>query len=109
MRGIRIDFRAAIDGLLLAVPFVLLCTVIPSHVIGIGVAWSIHHYRSGSSALGPGELFFFTLWLMSLIGAFATMGLFAPPLRATPARLRLILLVTLLAIALAVIDMIYNG
>jgi hypothetical protein len=47
---------------------------------------------------------------MSYIGAFPAVGLFArAPVRVTPARLRLILLVTLLAIALAVIDMIYNG
>jgi hypothetical protein len=78
-------------------------------VFRIGFEWSLDHYRPGNSALGPGELFFFALCLMSFIGGFATMGLSRPPLRVTPARLRLILLVTLLAIALAVIDMIYNG
>jgi hypothetical protein len=109
MLGRRIDLRSAIDGLLLAVPTVLLCLVIPKHVARIGIAWSFDHPGDVIAGLDTIPLFFVCFYFGSFILGFAAMRSLMPPLRVTPVRLLLTLLLTLLAIALAAIDMVYVG
>lgn len=96
----RADFGAVIDGLLLSVPLVLLSTIIPWHAVRIAIDWTF------DQGLDP-----LPLALISIL-AFAPLGLLADlfffrtgPFGMTPAKLLMILLITLVAIALAVIEM----
>lgn len=104
MLGRRIDLRSAIDGLLLAVPCVLLLFVTSRHVLRIGLQAGFIP-RVGSDGLELGTVMFLALYAACLIAGFSVMHFTQPPLRVTPARLLLILFVTLVTIALAAVDM----
>jgi hypothetical protein len=115
MFGRRIDFRSAIDGLLLAVPPILLIIIIPKHAVGIALTWIFDHPGTGIGGYDAVSLMFFGIYVGGWILAFAATRSLIPrtdrwvPLRLTPARLVLTLLLTLFAIALAVIDMMFRS
>lgn len=110
MLGRRIDVRSAIDGLLLAVPTVMMYVATPE-VVRIAFYWSDEHPEARISAISPVSLIVmgFILFVALPFVVASARFLCYPPLRVTPARLLVSLAATLLAIALAVIDMIYNG
>ena len=106
MAGRHIALRTVVDGLLLTVPSVLLLFVISRHVLRIGLEWSFD--PRGAADGDVLSLALTVLYVMCLIGGLIAMRLLSrPPLRVTSARLLLILLLTLFAIALAAVDRVY--
>lgn len=100
----RIHIRAAIDGLLLAVPFILLGLVMPKPLFRIAFDWIDAHPEAGLDVSS-------VMWgafVLTMPLALVTARWLQPPWRMTQARLLLILAVTLLAIALKALDMSYD-
>jgi hypothetical protein len=114
MLGRRVDLGSATDGLLLAVAPILLIVVIPGHAVDICIDWILAHPRAEFGGIDA-----YTIMKVGLIsytlgaGVAATLWVITRtdrwvPLRLTPARLVLTLLLTLLAIFFAALDMAYD-
>ena len=108
MAGRRIDIRSVFDGPLLAVPSVLLLFVMPRHLVRIGLERNNELFAANIFGLDVVLFALTALYVMCVIGGFAAgRWISQAPLRVTAARLLLILLLTLFAIGLAAIDMVY--